>query len=155
MPRKATNFIIIHCAATTPAMTHVDINWIRNIHVNQNKWSRVGYHYFIKRDGIIQAGCPQEEPGIHAVGYNWQSVAVCMAGGIDAKGKPENNFTPEQWVSLEEVIRDLHGDYPEAKIIGHRDTSPDLDGDGKIEKHEWMKACPSFEVSEWLKGIEL
>ena len=34
------------------------------------------------------------------------------------------------------------------KRQGHRDLSPDLNGNGEIEPEEWIKACPCFEVKE-------
>ena len=36
-------------------------------------------------------------------------------------------------------------------IKGHRDYSPDLNGDGIIQRNEWIKECPCFEVSDKLK----
>ena len=38
--------------------------------------------------------------------------------------------------------------YPKAKVMGHREFSPDKNGDGEIEPQEWIKACPSFDVLE-------
>jgi hypothetical protein len=35
-------------------------------------------------------------------------------------------------------------------VLGHRDFSPDLNGDGLITPNEWMKACPCFDVSKKL-----
>ena len=32
------------------------------------------------------------------------------------------------------------------KVLGHRDTSPDLDGSGEVEPKEYIKACPCFDV---------
>ena len=34
----------------------------------------------------------------------------------------------------------------------HRDISPDLNGDGVIEPYEYMKACPCFDVREFLRS---
>ena len=31
-------------------------------------------------------------------------------------------------------------------ILGHRDASPDKNGDGEIEPAEWIKQCPCFDV---------
>ena len=31
---------------------------------------------------------------------------------------------------------------------GHRDLSPDLNGNGEIEPEEWVKACPCFDAEE-------
>jgi N-acetyl-anhydromuramyl-L-alanine amidase AmpD len=50
-------------------------------------------------------------------------------------------------------VRDFHSKHPNVKIIGHRDLSPDLNGNGVIEPFEFMKACPSFDVAAWLKEI--
>jgi len=35
------------------------------------------------------------------------------------------------------------------RICGHRDLSPDADGDGTVEPREWTKTCPGFDVSTW------
>ena len=41
-------------------------------------------------------------------------------------------------------------------MLGHRDTSPDLNGDGVIEPYEYVKVCPCFDVKEFLRsGREL
>ena len=37
-----------------------------------------------------------------------------------------------------------------ARICGHRDLSPDRNGDGVVEPEEWVKECPCFEVSKAL-----
>ena len=35
---------------------------------------------------------------------------------------------------------------------GHRDLSPDLNGNGEIEPEEWIKACPCFNAeTDWGK----
>ncbi len=34
--------------------------------------------------------------------------------------------------------------YPKAKIVGHRDLSPDKNDDGEITSDEWLKSCPCF-----------
>jgi len=31
-------------------------------------------------------------------------------------------------------------------VKGHRDFSPDKDGDGKITQREWIKECPCFDA---------
>lgn len=36
-------------------------------------------------------------------------------------------------------------------VIGHRDTSPDLNGNGRIDPQEYIKACPCFDVKKWLE----
>lgn len=31
-------------------------------------------------------------------------------------------------------------------MVGHRDLSPDLNGDGVVRENEWVKACPCFDA---------
>ena len=101
-------------------------------------FTSIGYHYVIRRDGTREKGRELNEIGAHVVGYNHNSVGICMAGGMDQDmQKPENNFTDAQWSSLAITLRELHQDYPRAVIVGHRD----LDS---------AKACPSFSVSEYV-----
>jgi len=62
-------------------------------------------------------------------------------------------YTEAAWESLRIVVQDLMDRYPEARVVGHRDLSPDLDGDGEVEPHEWLKKCPAFEVRDWLANF--
>lgn len=67
-------------------------------------------------------------------------------------GQPKDTRTCWQKHSLRVLILTLLKDFPGCRVCGHRDLSPDLDGDGEIEPEEWIKACPCFEASkEWDK----
>jgi len=139
-PRKTTKYLVVHCAATKPTMD-IGLREIRQWH-RQQGWLDVGYHYIIRRNGQIEEGRPQDVVGSHVKGHNHESLGICMAGGIDASGKPENNFTPEQFASLSGLLWSLtagmDAPFPDATIVGHRE----LDSG---------KACPSFDVQAWLK----
>lgn len=55
--------------------------------------------------------------------------------------------TPQQKASLITVIKDIKKHYGTiARVIGHRDTSPDLNGNGVIEPYEFIKGCPCFDA---------
>lgn len=135
MTRKI-NMFVIHCAATTPSM---DIG-----KKEIDRWHRargffgIGYHFVIRRDGSLEEGRPLEKAGAHASGYNENSVGICLVGGIDEKGNPENNFTNAQWITLKRVITMLDQLYPNSKIVGHNELT--------------NKACPCFNVQAWLKN---
>lgn len=126
--------IIIHCAATKPTMD-IGAKEIEQWHRARGFFG-IGYHYVIRRDGTIEMGRPLEKAGAHAEGYNADSIGICMAGGIDNKGKPQNNFTDAQWDSLAKLTKDLVQSYGALKIIGHNEVA--------------AKACPSFSVQKWL-----
>ena len=102
----------------------------------------VGYHFVIYTNGASATGRHLDEIGAHVEGYNSRSVGVCMVG----IGK----FTPQQWAALKTIVLSLRTKYPRARIVGHRALSPDLDHDGIVERQEWLKTCPEFDVSKWL-----
>lgn len=82
--------------------------------------------------------------------YNKHSIGICYVGGLDAHGKAADTRTPEQKKALSKLIKELCGKYQIVEVLGHRDTSPDLDGDGIVEPEEWTKMCPCFDaVSEY------
>lgn len=138
-PRKETSQIFVHCSATKATMD-IGVREIRQWHKEQG-WLDIGYHFVIRRDGTVETGRDLGAVGSHVKGYNETSVGVCLVGGIDAKGNPEANFTPEQMHSLQNVLTTLKGEWPNAVIMAHHDVAP--------------KACPSFNLSHWLKTGEL
>jgi N-acetyl-anhydromuramyl-L-alanine amidase AmpD len=145
--RQRTDYIVVHCSATPPDrdIGHYEIDeWHR-----ARGWREIGYHAVIRRDGLIEFGRHFDDIGAHVAGENYRSVGVCLVGGVDDNGDAENNFTDEQFKSLIALLAVLSRTYPGAEILGHRDLSPDLDGDGVIERHEWLKDCPCFDVREW------
>lgn len=138
-PRRSTDYIMIHCSATKPTM-NIGVREIRQWH-KEKGWLDVGYHFIIKRDGTLETGRPADVVGAHVEGYNSVSVGVCLVGGIDDKGKPQANFTPQQMEALKQLLTVLKGSYPKADVRGHHDFA--------------AKACPSFDVKRWLKSGEL
>ena len=147
--RTLTDLIVFHCSATKPSQD-IGRPEIEAWHKAKG-WTAIGYHYVIKRDGALQLGRPLEAIGAHVEGFNSHSVGVCMVGGLDEAGKglidDESGFTPQQWATAR-IVRDfLEALYPKARLCGHRDLSPDKDGDGTVEQSEWLKTCPGFNVA--------
>ena len=67
-------------------------------------------------------------------------------GGLDRHGLAKDTRTEWQKHTLRVLVRALKMDYPEVRIVGHRDLSPDVNGNGEVEPMEWTKACPCFEA---------
>lgn len=135
--RKITH-IVIHCSATRPG-ADIGAKEIRKWHVQDNGWRDIGYHFVIRRNGEVETGRPVEQAGAHVSGHNAYTVGVCLAGGVDDRGRPENNYTPEQWASLKELAGSLKQRFPNAVIQGHRDF-PGV-----------KKDCPCFDARKWAK----
>ena len=69
------------------------------------------------------------------------SIGLAYTGGLDdINGKAKDTRTEAQKASLIKILKVLKNIYPQASIHGHRDYSPDKDGDG-VEEHEFMKQC--------------
>lgn len=137
--RSETTAIFVHCSATKPGMD-IGVREIRQWHKEQG-WLDVGYHFIIRRDGSIEEGRPVSAVGSHVQGWNDRSVGICLVGGIDDKGNPQANFTPQQMATLKAYLANLKAQYPQASIKAHHDVAP--------------KACPSFDLGRWLKTGEL
>lgn len=146
-PITRVDFIAIHCSAT-PATSNVDAAEIRRWH-RARGFKDIGYHYVIKRDGTVEKGRPDDQPGAHEPKINARSLAVCLVGGSPPvsslaykQGLGEDNYTAPQWVSLEKLVRSLTAKHPKAEVLGHRDV-PGV-----------RKACPSFDVRRWWARIQ-
>lgn len=139
--------IVIHCTATREGQ-FVDAKMIDKWHRNQG-WSGIGYHFVILLDGTIEVGRSESRWGSHVKGYNTGSIGVVYVGGLDRQGGAKDTRTPEQRESMARLVMELAEVYPDAEVLGHRDLSPDKDGDGVVEPHEWLKMCPCFDVREW------
>ncbi|WP_293765832.1 N-acetylmuramoyl-L-alanine amidase [uncultured Aquitalea sp.] len=157
---RPINLIVIHCSATpngrqlgsanTSAAQVID-GWHaqRGFHrqpaaiaAYNPQLKAIGYHFVLDVDGTKNTGRALDEVGAHVAGFNANSIGICMAG-TDA-------YSTAQWGALTSLVKALKEKYPAARIVGHRDLSPDLNGDGTIEPSEWAKTCPGFTVADWL-----
>ncbi len=158
-------YLVIHCTAT-PQGRDVSGADIRRMHtspvsVGGRGWKQVGYTDLFRLDGSVErlvdnnedANVDPWEITNGAKGYNSVSRHIVYAGGCDVNGNPKDTRTEAQKRAMASYVLDFHRRNPVVKIVGHRDLSPDRNGNGIIEPFEWMKACPSFEVSEWLRSI--
>jgi N-acetylmuramoyl-L-alanine amidase len=132
---REIKYIVIHCTATKPSQD-IGVSEIDEWHKARG-WKGVGYHFVVRRDGTVERGRMVEEIGAHAHGYNLESVGVAMVGGVNDEGKPDCNYTREQWAELDWLIAELQARFPDAEVIGHRDL-PGV-----------SKACPCFDAIAW------
>mgnify|MGYP003623233470 CR=1 FL=1 len=148
---RKINHIVLHCSATK-AGQKVTASDIEKWH-KQRGFRKIGYHYVVYLDGSIVAGRDISEPGAHVAGNNSDSIGICYVCGLDAAGKPSDTRTQEQKAALIFLLESLRERFPNAAISGHRDFSPDLNGNGIIEPWEYIKACPCFDAKTEYKNI--
>ena len=143
---RPIKLIVIHCSATREdrEFTEYDLD----ICHRRRGFNGTGYHFYIRKNGDIKSTRPLERIGAHTRGFNKESIGICYEGGLDAWGNPKDTRTPEQRSALHLLVYQLLQQFRNARVCGHRDLSPDLDGDGTVEPWEWVKQCPCFEVSK-------
>ena len=126
---KNIELLVVHCSdtANNQNLSAIDIH---QMHLSFG-WDGIGYHKIIKRSGKIENGRPEYWVGAHVKGKNDISLGVCLIG--------RDTFTKNQFRSLERVLKKWKKLYPNAKIVGHRDT-------GRTKK-----TCPNFDVISWSK----
>jgi len=141
---RTITLIILHCSATRASQRYT-FEQCRADH-RRRGWKDIGYHYYITRDGEVHAGRPITEPGAHCQGHNSHSIGICYEGGLDNNGIAVDTRTRSQRRSMRQLLERLHRQFPDAIIMGHRDLSPDTDGNGRITPEEWLKQCPCFDA---------
>ena len=151
--------IVVHCSATR-AGQDIGKSEINRMHVARG-FNCIGYNFVVRIDGTVETGRSLQIDGAHCnskgfsgVSYNKHSIGICYVGGLDESGKAADTRTDAQKKALRELIARLVKEYPDIKeILGHRDTSPDLDGDGIVEPNEWIKMCPCFDAATEYKDL--
>lgn len=104
---REIKYLIIHCADTDQDIGIAEVTrWHK-----KRGFATVGYHYLVRRDGVIEKGRPESAVGAHCLDANRYSIGIC---GVWRK-KP----TPECLASMRSLIEELHERYPEAEIRPH------------------------------------
>jgi N-acetylmuramoyl-L-alanine amidase len=145
-------YIVLHCTAGPQDQPTSEI---LKFWKNVNGWANPGYHHEINADGSIEDLHPIEKIANGVAGYNKHSIHISYKGGIDAKGRPVDNRTSAQKQSQIELITKYKTMFPNAVVLGHRDFSTDKNGNGIIDRWEWIKSCPAFDVRDWMISIDL
>jgi N-acetylmuramoyl-L-alanine amidase len=140
MNLRNIKYIVVHCTATPTTTT---LESIKRYWKEQRGWGDTpGYHYFIKRDGTIVQLLDEKKNSYGVYKHNSECISIAYVGGIDKDGKPVDNRNDAQKHAMFDIIVRLTEKYPKAEVLGHRDF-PGV-----------KKACPCFDVKEWLKNYE-
>ena len=132
---RKIKYLIIHCSATPEGREHTAADICR--WHKQRGFRKIGYHYTISIDGIVEGGRGLKEAGAHTIGRNSDSIGVCYIGGCDKNMKPKNTLTNRQNDMLKRIVGECIMLYPDILIAGHNQFS--------------SKSCPSFDVEKWCK----
>ena len=148
---------VIHCSATPEGrdLKEADIEAMHAKRFKEIGGKHIGYHHLILLDGTDIQTKDYDFIGQHVAGANSETIGICYIGGLDKSGKKgKDTRTIAQRSAIHKRLIALKEQFPALKIRGHRDYSPDLDGDGIIEPFEFMKECPCFDARKEYQHIE-
>ena len=97
-------------------------------------WAGIAYHYYIRRDGSIWRGRPENMRGGHTTNWNWCALGVCFEGNFE-----NEHMSQAQLQAGRELVADIVRRYPAITVGVHRDYQ--------------QTACPgkNFPLNEILK----
>lgn len=143
--RSKTEKIVLHHSGVTVLQS---VETIHNYHKNTNGWAGIGYHFYIRKDGKIYRGRPENTVGAHAVGANYNSIGICFEGNFEKEQIGEAQLKAGQ-----ELVVYLKAKYNISKVVRHKDvdstTCP-----GKNFPYDKMKNSTSKDNSTSKKEIE-
>jgi N-acetyl-anhydromuramyl-L-alanine amidase AmpD len=109
--RNKTEMIVLHHAAAKSCSAQDVHSWHRS-----RGWIGIGYNYFVRKDGQIYRGRPEDVVGAHATNYNSKSIGICFEGDFMVESMPK-----AQLEAGKELVAYLKDKYKITKVKGHRD----------------------------------
>ena len=131
MRKEDVRWLVIHCTATREDRDYTALQLLNDHRLRG--FRTVGYHLYIRRNGVVTQHRPLLEVGAHCRPYNHCSIGICYEGGLDPQGRPKDTRTPQQKEQLLSLLVRLKQLFPQARVRGHcemRGATP--------------KACPCF-----------
>ncbi|MEA5009142.1 N-acetylmuramoyl-L-alanine amidase [Clostridium tyrobutyricum] len=101
--------VILHHADSV----RCSIEDIHNWHL-ANGWSGCGYHYLVRKNGMIYTGRNEKAVGAHCIKYNTVSIGICCEGNFNTDG-----MGSAQYSALIDLIKSTLNRYGISKIHGH------------------------------------
>ena len=127
--RSYTDMIVIHhtCENDIDASaTQID-DWHKNH--QPDRWTMIGYHFVVRKDGTIERGRPEWAIGSHVYGENYHTIGIHLSGDFMTAYPTKQQI--EMCSMLVAMLCEKY-DIPTDKdhIVGHRDLmSTDCPGD--------------------------
>ena len=110
--RTITDRIILHHAAGNGTAES-----IHKYHVSLG-WKGIAYHYYVRKDGTIYRGRPEDTVGGHTSGYNSRSIGICAEGNFET-----DVMSNAQRDAIRALVLDIRTRYPDTQTIKHKDVA--------------------------------
>jgi len=99
---RPIKLLVVHCS-DSPDDRDIGAREIREWHTlpppKGRGFTDIGYHYVVRRSGVIEEGRPIAAVGAHVRGFNRLSIGICLVGRKD--------FDKRQLRALVSLLRSL------------------------------------------------
>lgn len=109
----AATYLILHHAAASRCTAQDIHRW----HLARG-WRGIGYNYFVRKDGSIYRGRPEDSAGGHTEGYNSCGIGICFEGNFETE-----HMSGEQREAGAELVADIVSRFPGISVVCHRDVN--------------------------------
>lgn len=108
--RSLTSYLILHHAAGygSPEDIHAYHKGLG--------WLGIAYHYYVRLDGSIHRGRPENTSGGHTTNYNYCSIGICAEGNFQVDTMPEAQRNALAW-----LVSDIKTRYPNISVKRHKE----------------------------------
>ena len=132
--KKITHLILHHSAVSKKDLSY-QFDIIKKNHIAKG-WGDIGYNYFVETNGILFKGRSEVIAGAHTIGYNENSIGICVAGNYNI-----DKLSPKQFKTLKGIIDLMRKKYdiPFENVIGHYKVS--------------QTACPGKNIKKIMKKL--
>lgn len=133
-------YLTIHCTATPEGRDNsaAEIKaW------DIARFGQPSYHLVVELSGKAVRHLLDTERGAHVAKNNTGNIGISYVGGTTDRNegsKPKDTRNHAQRLTLKRLVEEYQAKYPGIVVMGHRDW-PGVN-----------KACPSFDVQDWLKA---
>ncbi|ERI91001.1 N-acetylmuramoyl-L-alanine amidase [Clostridiales bacterium oral taxon 876 str. F0540] len=151
------DLILLHHAEASSCTVYDIHNW----HLARG-WAGCGYHYFVRKDGSIYTGRPENAIGAHCPNVNSHSIGICAEGAYMIEAMPEI-----QKQAIIDLCKYIKGKYNIQKILGHKEVPYPTDCPGINYPLDEIRDAvmnnisqpieqskPQTQDSEWIRSIQ-
>ncbi|XP_018369939.1 PREDICTED: peptidoglycan-recognition protein LB-like [Trachymyrmex cornetzi] len=146
MPIKPAPYVVVHHGGIPRYCRDQEtcsdiVRAYQDLHLDQRGWYDIGYNFVIGEDGNVYEGRGWDYIGAHAIGYNTQSIGICIIGDF-------TDFLPDEialktlnkliayGVSLGKIRKNYN-------VIGHRQVR-DTECPGEIFFKKFVINLPGW-----------
>ncbi|MEL6497329.1 MAG: peptidoglycan recognition family protein [Planctomycetota bacterium] len=117
---------------------------IRQVHVNNNGWADIGYHFAVDPQGRVWAARPLNLQGAHVKNENDHNMGILVLGNFEMQSP-----TPAAMTALDSLLVEaaMVNRVPLANIRTHREWNPTACPGASLQQHMNVARSPRGRVA--------